>query len=50
MRDVREDESEDLAQLGSAWAIRLYERDADEKGKFVHAACDSGVRPARPRL
>lgn len=37
MRDVREDESEDLAQLGSAWAIRLYAKDADENGKFPAA-------------
>jgi hypothetical protein len=32
-----ERESESLAQRGSAWAIRLYARNADESGKFPDA-------------
>lgn len=35
--DRSERESERLAQVDSAWAIRLYAKDADEKGKFPPA-------------
>lgn len=35
--DQSERESENLAQIGSAWAIRLYAKEADENGKIPAA-------------